>query len=704
MDRGGSRKTAWRAVALGLTLAVVAGACGSSGTKKSGGKASAPVPVRETTLGQVFVDHPLAGATVKLYTPSGSLIKAAGAYEGQTSPAGFFSLHPKRLPKDFTVVVSEGTDGGALFTGDVRAVVAGYDGGSDVGVNPVTSVIAAYHDSHKSESVTQSTRRVKQFLGIGSLVDVGLPLAASAEVFSGKSFLDAAQAGGGFNAFVTSLAGDVSAGKPPRSFAGPPPNAVPFGAILSLSLLIAKFGYCVGTTQTTTAGQGVALGCTLKAIGATGGGTDPAVLATLNDINQKLSVITQQLTELDNKLSAIGNAILQNQWNGVVQGLQTGFYGQINTAFTDMLNATNTTYPASDRQRAAADAQTIMENLSTGSSAGADFSMSQLLIGAGGATGAIRQFSDLVRAQSGKFFRNPNSVTRGGVSASTIQDEWDYLDAWQAKLEYLMVERANVKGYTKGYVEQNVVFPYLGSPAYVPNTDPPQPVPLSSRTQNCPPAPVTATNCRGWRDQEVRLVPKPLPAGTVLDTTTGLMWYQRVLAPNPYDTPDPNCPPKPGGGYLACPPTGITKDLNANRYPTLSNFGFTNWGTPEKDGLEAFVRGVPSGMSVGDWLSQAGGFFYLGGIQSDTQIPVPQFPSLTAGESRAWTSTISHAVSCSDCLGGYLANYVVNLIDGKTGSENANYKYNKRLWSLAFRPLAQCEFYYDDVTKSSPAC
>jgi hypothetical protein len=658
------------------------------------------VRVRETTLGQVFVDHPLAGATVKLYTPGGSLIRAAGAYDGQTSPAGFFSLHPKRLPKDFTVVASEGTNGGALFTGDVKGVVAGYDGSSDVGVNPVTSVISAYHDRHKGESVDQSTRRVKQFLGIGSLVDVGLPLAQSSEVFSGKSFLDAAQAGGGFNAFVTSLAGDVSAGKPPRSFAGPPPNAVPFGAILSLSLLIAKFGYCVGTTQTTIAGQGVALGCTLKAIGAGGGGTDPAVLASLNEINQKLGVISQQLTDLDNKLSAIGNAVLQNQWNAVIDRLQTGFYGQINTAFTDMLNATNTTYPAGDRQRAAADAQIIMENLSTGSSAGADFSMSQLLIGAGGSTGYIRQFGDLVRAQSGKFFRNSNAVTRGGVNASTIQDEWNYLDAWQAKLEYLLVERANLKGYTKPYIEQNVVFPYLGSPAYVPNTDPPQQVPLSSRTQNCPPAPVTATNCRGWRDQEVRLIPRPLPDGTVIDTSTGLMWYQRFLAPNWYDNPDPYCPPKPGGGLLPCPPTMITKDLNANRHAGLSNLGFTNWGTPEKERLEALVRGAPSGTKAGDWLAQTGGFFYPGGIYQDTPVPITQFP----GDARAWTSTFAYSVACADCPGGYDTNYVVNLVDGTTGPERVTNIYRKSLWSVAFRPLAQCEFYYDDVTKSSPAC
>src|SRR5437867_6626396 len=131
MRTHGSGSRLWRTAALGVVLTLAAAGCSGNG-KKTNGAGSKGVPVRETTLGQAFVADPLAGATVKLYKSGGSVINAAGAYDEKTTEGGLFQLHPKRLPKDFTVVVSGGSQGGALFDGDVKTVVAGYNGSDDV--------------------------------------------------------------------------------------------------------------------------------------------------------------------------------------------------------------------------------------------------------------------------------------------------------------------------------------------------------------------------------------------------------------------------------------------------------------------------------------------------------------------------------------------------------------------------------------------
>jgi hypothetical protein len=695
----------WRSVAAAaLALSLLGASCASGST---GSKSGAPkgVPLPATMLAQAVLDAPLAGATVKVYRSSGSLISAAGAYDQKTGADGFFVLHPKRLPKDFTIVASDGTVGGAIFSGDVKAVVSGLDGATDVNVNPVTSVIAAYHDRRPRQSLTQVSDRVKRYLGIGALVDVGTMLAEGSQIFSAKVFLDAAKEAGGFDAFVKTLAADVDAGKPSRSFAGPPTNSAGVAEVLKFVFEVvkagAKFGYCVGTTSTTVAGKDFVLGCAMKAIGAgDSGGTDPAVLERLDEIHKQLEVVTTQLTNLQNQLSSIGNAVLQNQWNSMAATLRTGIYAEIDYAFGRMLSATNPNFSAATRQQAARDAQATMENLSL---KGADSSMAHLLIGEGGSTGAIRQFSDLVRAQSGRFFVNPNAVARPGVRADTIQTVWDYMDAYQAKLEYLLIERDNAKGYDKAFIDQHDVFPYLGSPPFVPDTDPPQPVPLSQRTGNCPTAPVTAANCAGWRDQELRLVPRPLPDNAVIDLTTGRMWYQKLIPPYHYDVPIPAACASTQPG-TKCPPTLYVKQLNVGYSgPAYPNLGFTNWETPDKGTLEGLTQGAPPGTRVGDWLSAAAGFYATNG--RGTPGPIAPPPNVT-GETRAWTSTREQTVFCpsDECPYPKVSNFVVDLLTGTTGTELIPPVYNKLLWSIADRLVDPCEHYYDNVSQPAPTC
>ena len=711
MGKCGSRSGPLRTAAIVLVLALAASECGES-EKKSIAPRSSPVPVRETTLGQAFVADPLAGATVKLYRSGGSLISAAGAYDEKTTEGGLFQLHPKRLPKDFTVVVSGGSQGGALFDGDVKAPVAGYNGSDDVGVNPVTSVIAASDDDHDAQSIAQTTDRVKRFLGIGPQQDLGLSLAQRDEVFSGKVFLDAANGAGGYNAFVSALAKDVEAGRPARTFAGPPKNAVPYGAILSVTLLVAKYGYCLSSSSTTVANQPVVLGCAAKTLSG-GTSADPAVLAALEEINKKLDLISQQINDLGEKLNRIANTDVQLSWNKVIGALQQGYFGKINSAFTNLQNATNIKFTANDRKVFAADAISTMNSLAID---GADSSMAKLLLGEGGATGHLREFASLARQKSGRFFRQPNTVTSGGFRPDDIQNVWNYLDTYQAKLEILMVERANSHTplpLSQTAIEETIVYPYLGKPAFVPNTNPPQPVPPSQRTGDCGAAGVTGS-CRGWREQELRLVPRPLPDGVAIDTDTGLMWYAQALPQEVYDDlakydcrdMQPNYPCMPFDRVQRlnreplCP--GVNPYFCAN--PGGLNKGFTNWERPpfySKKGagklgnkaVEILIKNEPPPPgTIGEWLSSAGGFF---AVVNGAPVAIPKL-----ADKRAWTSQTPSAICPKDECGAD-PHLVVDLGNGSESYGDAANPATK-LWSLAVRVPAPCERYYYDVADPAP--
>src|SRR5262245_12266087 len=69
---------------------------------------------------------------------------------------------------------------------------------------------------------------------------------------------------------------------------------------------------------------------------------------------------------------------------------------------------------------------------------------------------------------------------------------------------------------------------------------------------------------------------------------------------------------------------------------------------------------------------------------------------------RGRTSTVQTHHFCSPSCPEAFSNWVVNLQTGHMTNAPANWQQGVTLWSVAYREIPKCEFYYDDITKDSP--
>jgi hypothetical protein len=125
--------------------------------------------------------------------------------------------------------------------------------------------------------------------------------------------------------------------------------------------------------------------------------------------------------------------------------------GRIGAAYTDLGAATDARYSATDRKFAS---DRVREIIKTLGEHGTDESMAKTLIAQAGATGALAQWSDLVRAQAGKFFALSWAPYFRAGYGDLIPEEWQFFQSWQGKLEYLLIEGANAKGLSKQAVRR----------------------------------------------------------------------------------------------------------------------------------------------------------------------------------------------------------------------------------------------------------
>jgi hypothetical protein len=685
-------------MAFGLAVILVAGACstspGTSSSKPPGVAAASSLPVLETTLGQVFLDKPLVGASVRLYRPDGSLISPQGAYDQTTVDDGIFLLHPKHLPADFTIVASGGTHGGAAFSGDVRALVGHHAADdADLGVNAATTLVAAYHDRHKDQAIDDITTRVKEGLGIGALGDIGIGLALTDYPFSGATFLDAADASGGFNVFINTLVVDLESKLVLPNF-DPPPDAAALAqeaGAASTAATMLKVASALAAFSKCAAGGSQVYGCVVSAMS---GGTSE-ILASLSAIHQTLALIVEQLAALAGQLSELKIILLQAEWNRVVLALLTNYSAQAESGFNALVNASNTALLETTRAHWAGQVALFAGLLHEKA---APVGVSGLLLGAGGISKPMTTFSNLLWEESKRteansrrtgFFRNSTYFTSAGVNndiegadALRIQQAWQYLNIDQKRVEYLEDFWANSQAaLLPEAVKQNYVYPYVG----------PSEKADSASTINCPAPPVTLADCRGWLQQENLLVPRPLPTYTAIDTKTGLMWFLVLTPQKGYGLP-----------HVACVANtwvdnGTTPDCRTPSTATTANgdpsSAFRDWRTPSRSELGALVNSAPNPQNAGPWLSAAVGFVGQGGL-SIQKLSDPVF----------WTNRgvgfIQRGATVQDpsyrIYGGN--NYVVDLNNGQHG-QRPTADDSMTTWTISVRTPAKCEFYH-----GSPPC
>ena len=163
------RNPALSATALVLVLALVGGACSSSGGQSSGGTIRGPSVV----VGEVSAGAPLAGASVTLTTAQGKPLP--GVKPSTSLAAGAFAVEATNLPRNFRVVARDGALGGRLFTGKLEADVRGWSSTTgDLSVNVGTTLVAIYLSQHPGASLPVATAAVSKFLGVPPTRDFAL--------------------------------------------------------------------------------------------------------------------------------------------------------------------------------------------------------------------------------------------------------------------------------------------------------------------------------------------------------------------------------------------------------------------------------------------------------------------------------------------------------------------------------------------------
>jgi hypothetical protein len=634
-------------------------------------------------LGQAFLEHPLSGASVSLYALNGRLLPAAGRYDVRTSPDGFFTVHPRRLPRNFRVAVSGGRDGRALSKAHLQALVVNYNGAIDIGVDAATTLQSVYHNQHPRVPLRLVSQRVLAFLGLPAGYDIGVQLVTVSNAFDQAEFMGRARKAGGFDVYVAKLAERIAHAGSHQSFVHAPRRA---GRLTAHVSAVPLSSISAGLTLAFKAWKTIAclakkfeFGCVVNAFAGGGGGNEEQ-LAELRAIHEQLTQVANQISQLQVLLTTainnLHNTLLQTQWNNVQMSFQTSLYGEISSAYDNLMASTNPSYTPQDRTLAAQRAREAMNSLAN---KGADGTMANNLIGQGGATGALAQWSDLVRQQadgssSGFFAFSDRRYTpqRGGYVyhglADLIPEEWAFFDTWQGKLEYVLIEGDNALGHSKTFVDEQVIAPYLG----VPISDAQKP--LSQKPRNaCGSRPVTST-CRGWRDQELARVGSPLPDEAVIDVRTGLMWSTRVW--NQSYPPPPNVTPKGGKAWA----DAVVSDFYNNPAYFLTWGGFSNWRLPTEAELKALFKDRTQVPGLRSHLSDQGGFFTDPPSQSSHQ-PLDRL----GNDGLAWTSTRAGNQYV-------LGSLVTGAFSNGNGPANV----------IVVRDVGPCELYYDDLSRPVP--
>ena len=175
--------------------------------------------------GKARLSEPLAGSRIALLDEAGHpLFKVTE----RTGAHGTFSFEIPRFSR-FRIAVSGGFCGGVAFDGTLYADVDGFESGSFVHVNTVTTLVSLHRDRHPGLSIAGAEADVKAFLGIPTSWNVGSHLDNRFQTYFDHGKLVAAASGAGpcgevgpkrLAAYLGDLLDERDAGAPPHLFTG----------------------------------------------------------------------------------------------------------------------------------------------------------------------------------------------------------------------------------------------------------------------------------------------------------------------------------------------------------------------------------------------------------------------------------------------------------------------------------------------------
>jgi hypothetical protein len=487
-------------------------------------------------------DTPLARARVRILK-GGRPIRSGG--RERTSAEGVSLMRFKRIPRRFTVEVTprRGLDG------RLRAVVRNYHSARVVHVNPVTTLIAnlaAHRRRGRPIGLKHARREVFDVLRIPDWHDHS-DLRHSDRYFDGDAYLRAARRAGGVAALNRALLRRAlddqrrafhNRGRTARAAAIDWLKLLADPAALIGEVFKSLANLAGETAVSLTAGKAgeTALGWVLALFGL--GDSGALTKADLDQVNEALVAIGKQLTEMKGQIDRAAFTNLVHQTDRTT--------GQIDHA-TDQL-ALLAKLPPSESTKAAF-AKSIVDYIGANlldapeildRSLGSNVPLSDNLIKLASRTASTR----------GRFFDSRDSAA--------VESVYAYYGAYQARLAILITDYYHAKPdiYGPSIVEANVA------------------------------------RLQGFVTAQAASLKPTVPAGTVVDSKTGLMWMQTIdgsvfrpmsaFAELHGDNislwcPDPRFP---------CPVFRLTAAATSTGLPGLP---FGNWAMPSSDDLRTLL-------------------------------------------------------------------------------------------------------------------
>jgi hypothetical protein len=619
-----------------------------------------------------FTNQPLAGADVAVFDTDGRLLFQR---VNATNAQGIYPAKVRNLSRNFRVVVVLDANGQptlanlqSLGVVVLSADARDFDPARDiVFVNPVTTMVSGLLLARPRLGFEQAQLRVRRYLGMPDNASLGAALREEPQFqsayFSESTFLNLANRHGGMVRFLEALLADLVAH--PKAVHRFPASGLKSSSGDVTSLIAESL---VKGALSWAGGEGA--GWVAQSAGLT---TPGATAAQVAQLQKSLDALQSSVDQLSKQLDAATQEILaeltQTQYSAIAtQALALA--SDVNVV------ENNLTYYALgcptvpedgvpvpvvgdvpddwcadqkdlvDKQLGETEINGAYEKL-----ASAYLLDTQVV----GYKGMLHLFSQAT-GQSVRFFRPADSAK--------IQNMFAYWDAIETEAANLKVELMHLNGAQNnpnGGVKQ--ITDFLGNP----DLDPP-----------------TTGEFQATHAGEAKLVWPALPADTVIDTKSRVMWATGIPKDTIYDFGNGNtitgCAPGlyggPSDGWSGSPSFGTTFN------------GISGWASPSLGALQALIDGWSGNASSPmSWLI------------AETQAVAPDSPT-SAGfynilacsqglYNFVWTSTNQGTTNPN-----FYSPYAV--VDMRSGTVPAKgtYPYGEPNWLFLTRTLGQGEQYY----------
>ncbi|MDQ5986352.1 MAG: hypothetical protein CSYNP_02073 [Syntrophus sp. SKADARSKE-3] len=352
------------AITLIFVVSTILSGCSGGSSGVQGG------PTSQYVSGQVIYTDKLAGATVKIYDASGSMLLATPVVTGSE---GLYDIPSAGLPPVFTIVVTGGqTPDGNAFTGYLKRVVNNYSADAYYEVNGLTTLVAVYMERHPGAGYDSAVTAVRTYLALpdnDTFAAVSAAIFQSAAWFSDIKFWDM-MTGSDYTAFIDAIMQDIDASRvvnlADASRTADLPTLLDSGewgvraavsAIRPTAALKAKATTAKSGADPISAVLGIVGGVFEGAADIMDMQEEEANVETLNRIDDNINKIMSQLSDIKAQTDRIEGILVEDQWskaNDELRKLELGCIAPAREAMREVLLQKRTMAAMSPPERSSA--------------------------------------------------------------------------------------------------------------------------------------------------------------------------------------------------------------------------------------------------------------------------------------------------------------------------------------------------------------